>query len=549
MPRNSSRIHSLRLSNGAPALAAIRVLATLSVVFLIWSTVRLEPWSTAPRSTDAASSDIPWTEVNPIGVNTFLSREVEPWKRERTLGMAEEAGVGWIKQHFPWREIETGPDSYWDANFQQDAWAKYDAIVDSAERHGLRVIARIDLAPQWARPAGSTHTAPPSNYDDFAGFIADFVTRYQGRVQFIQVWNEPNLAAEWGGSIDPDGYAELLRVAAAAARRVDPNVVILSAPLAMTTENSERAMDDLSYWRALYDAGASSSFDIMSANAYGLSQPYDANPDPETLNVRRVELLRDIAVEHGDGHKPIWLNEYGWNASPEDFPAAELIWSRVNENQQAEWTAGGIDYLTSRHEWFGVANTWYFRQVGDIGAESSDYYFRAVDVEFTPRPLYRALHDLGDSLRYAPPGVHNDLAASIRPVGTWSIIRSPNAIQGEYISGATGTVLTIGVEANRVVALLAEGQPATAVVVTEEGGSSHEVAIEDGQREVTLATWPVDQAPRKRSISLEVTGPEALLLDGIEAREHRSHRTLIASGALLVVTLACFAVIRRGTAT
>ncbi len=123
--------------------------------------------------------------------------------------MASDAGVGWIKEHFAWRAIETAPDTYWDSVFQQDAWAKYDAIVDSAERHDLRIIARIDLAPPWARPIGSEHTAPPTNNADFADFIAEFVRHYEGRVQFIQIWNEPNLAAEWGGQIDPEGYAEL----------------------------------------------------------------------------------------------------------------------------------------------------------------------------------------------------------------------------------------------------------------------------------------------------------------------------------------------------
>ena len=49
---------------------------------------------------------VPNTDVNPYGANFFLAREVEPWKRERTLEMAREAGLGWAKQQFPWAEIE-----------------------------------------------------------------------------------------------------------------------------------------------------------------------------------------------------------------------------------------------------------------------------------------------------------------------------------------------------------------------------------------------------------------------------------------------------------
>ena len=300
------------------------MVAITSAMFFVWSAIRLEIWATGPETHDASTSTIPWTEVNPVGFNTFLNREVEPWKRNLTLEMAGDANAGWIKEHFPWRSIETSQDVYWDFNFQQDAWAKYDAIVDNAEQHGLRIIARIDLAPAWARPVGSSPTAPPEDIADYAEFIAEFVRRYQGRVQFIQVWNEPNLAAEWGGSIDPEGYARLLDAAATAARAVDPNVVILSAPMAMTTENSERAMDDLRYWQALYDAGVSPSFDIMAANAYGLNQRFDAPPDKSELNIRRVELLRELAVRNGDTNKPglvdrIWVERVSGIISARGF--------------------------------------------------------------------------------------------------------------------------------------------------------------------------------------------------------------------------------------
>ena len=45
---------------------------------------------------------IPYTDVNPYGANFFLEREVEGWKQDRTLEMAQATGIGWIKQQFPW---------------------------------------------------------------------------------------------------------------------------------------------------------------------------------------------------------------------------------------------------------------------------------------------------------------------------------------------------------------------------------------------------------------------------------------------------------------
>lgn len=216
---------------------------------------------------------------------------------------------------------------------------------------------------------------------------------------------------------------------------------------------------------------------------------------------------------------------------------------------QAEWTEGGINYLRHAYPWFGVANTWYFRQVGDIDVDRSDYYFRAVDVEFTPRPLYRSLHELGDDLSFAAPGIHNDLAAPIRPLGTWSVVKAPDAIDGQYSAGSEGAKLIIRVEANEVFALLAPDQRDTTLIVRESGTSERERTFEiaAGQERAQLASWSVDQAPQRRTLDITVTGPEPLLLDGIDVRDSRSPRTLIAGGSALALILIAIFVLRRGT--
>ncbi|GAI88379.1 unnamed protein product [marine sediment metagenome] len=46
------------------------------------------------------------TGVCPFGINVFLEQEVETEKRERTLQMISEAGFKWIRQEFPWEDIE-----------------------------------------------------------------------------------------------------------------------------------------------------------------------------------------------------------------------------------------------------------------------------------------------------------------------------------------------------------------------------------------------------------------------------------------------------------
>lgn len=518
-------------------------LAIVGLLITAWFGYQLGPWISVEGAPGSAAEPLPWTAVNPIGVNTFLAREVETWKRERTVEMVADMGAGWLKEHFSWAEIEPENDVFWDAKYQQDAWAKYDQIVALAESHGLRVVARIDQTPGWARPPGTDQTIPPTNVEAFGDFIEEFVRHYQGRVNFLQIWNEPNLAAEWGGEIDPAGYAALLEEAATRARAVDPNVVILSAPMAMTTENSGRAMNELSYWDALLELGAAQYFDIMTANAYGLDDRYDQPPDVSTLNLRRVELLRDLAVQHGLQDVPIWLNEYGWNASPSDFQADLLTWSRVSEQEQADWSARGIQQVIDDWPWFGVANIWYFRQVGDIAPSRSDFYFRMVDVEFTPRPIYHRVSDLGHDLRVAGVGSYGDLQAPVRAIGPWTIVRDDQASNGEYIVGRAGDRIILSFTGTHVWLDLGPGQrEGTLSYAVSEGmdppGSNTSMKTVDipiGATSLEIVSNGGSNVPGTRTLTLEVGADTEVLLDGVTFDYRRSYDGVALGGFVLAV--------------
>jgi hypothetical protein len=330
---------------------------------------------------------IPYTDVNPYGANFFLEREVEGWKQDRTLEMAQAAGIGWIKQQFPWAEIEPLRKGEFD-------WAKYDRIVDLAGEYGMEIIARLDRPPNWTRQDNRFETSPPDDLADYGDFVYAFVRRYQGRVRYIQIWNEPNLTAEWGFQrVDAVAYTRLLQEAYRRAKEADPGVVVLSAPLAITLEDASMRgnHNDLVFLEQIYQAGAGDYFDILSANAFGLDRPPEDPPDPEVLNFRRVELQRAIMERYGDGDKPVWINEYGWNAAPASFPEELLTWERVTDAQQADYTVRGIAWARAHWPWLGVVNIWYFRQVGDIPPDRPAYYFGLVDPDFTPRPVYDAL--------------------------------------------------------------------------------------------------------------------------------------------------------------
>ncbi|MBI5035657.1 MAG: beta-galactosidase [Chloroflexi bacterium] len=393
---------------------------------------------------------IPDTDVNPYGANFFLDREVEEWKRDRTVRMAREAGIIWAKQQFSWEEIEKRKNQF--------DWDKSDQMIATFEKYGLQIIARLDRPPAWSHKDKSIPQAPPDDLNDYGDFVDAFVRRYRGRVNYIQIWNEPNIFPEWGNRpVDPWGYAELLRVAYARAKAANPNVRVLSAPLAITLGEGWSAdspywrnMNDLDYLRSMYAAGAKDNFDILSANAFGLKSTPDDSPDPNRLNFQRVVLARQIMEENGDAYKAVWINEYGWNAAPADFPNDKLIWGRVPEQQQADYTVRGITQARTDWQWVGVFNIWYFRQVGDITPDRADYYFRMVDVDFTPRLIYLRLKEVATFPQVAQPGIHEETNVAVTLSGPnenprpWQPLLNSRATDGsELITRQPGARATI----------------------------------------------------------------------------------------------------------
>ena len=136
-----------------------------------------------------------------MGVHTRLTDEVEEWKIKKTLEMVREMGTPWIVDYFPWGYIEDNEGEF--------DWAHADLVVDHARRQGLTVIARLGFVPHWARPKDSvTSYLDEARYTTFANFVREFVTHFKGRVQYIVIWNEPNVNFEWGyRPVDPAGPA------------------------------------------------------------------------------------------------------------------------------------------------------------------------------------------------------------------------------------------------------------------------------------------------------------------------------------------------------
>jgi O-antigen ligase len=269
------------------------------------------------------------------GVNVALEQYDEV-QLQAELAHIQQAGFSWIRQTFPWAQIEPEQGRF--------DWTKWDHIVQNSG--DLNLMAVLDTAPLWA---AASSLQPPTSTLQFASFAQAFAQRYGDRIDYYQIWDEPNLGDRWRGEVNPVEYAEMLRQARDAIKQVDPTATIVLAGLAPTVETSTANLADWLFLRRLYEAGARDLFDVAAGKPYGFdTPPTDHRIDPNILNFQHLVLLREEMERHADAGKALWATQFGWNT------AQNSPWGQVTPEQQRAYTRQAIELARGNWPWLGV---------------------------------------------------------------------------------------------------------------------------------------------------------------------------------------------------
>ncbi|HZQ10043.1 MAG TPA: beta-galactosidase [Anaerolineae bacterium] len=303
----------------------------------------------------------------PLGVHTIRADDA-------ILRQVHELGAQYLVQVFAWDTIEPSPGR-WD-------WEYMDWLVRAADYYGLQVIARLDKSPAWAVEDKTAVSSPPHKVSDYTEFVRRVVERYRGKIPAYIVWNEPNLALEWGNQTpNAAEYVNLLQHAAAQIRSTDPTARVIAAGLAPTNENSARARDDRVFLREMYAAGAKDSFDILAAHPYAFAQSPDApHGASDGLNFARINDLRNVMVQNGDQEKPIWITEFGY-PTEQPFEYENRV---VGEPLQAEYLARAYDKTRDELPFVQVFTIWNIVRSLPPSNEQSGYSLVRADGSLKP---------------------------------------------------------------------------------------------------------------------------------------------------------------------
>lgn len=348
----------------------------------------------APQSGSMTSPD--------YGMQAFL------WWREevadRDLGLLKDAGFRWVKQYFAWQDIEGAGKGQFD-------WSRTDRIVNQVEQHGLKLLVRVSEDPDRPFWAGS----PPANAQHFADFVGAVARRYRGRIQAYQVWNEPNLAREWGNKRpDPAGYVSMLRLAYRAIKASDPNAIVITAGMAPTTQDDAIAMPDMKFYQGMYDAMKQNSagyFDMLGVHGAGYAVAPETDPqvvatdprlhnnDPSPTELKRVyafrhvEDVRDLMVRNGDANKKVVVLEFGWTT--DSRPNSPYYWhgagAGIDENLKGEYLVRAFKWAAERwRPWIGLMSAIYMPDV-EWTKDTEQYWWSVIGPGYPDlflRPAY-----------------------------------------------------------------------------------------------------------------------------------------------------------------
>lgn len=330
-------------------------------------------------------------------VHVFLWGGFETTKRD--LNLVRELGFSWVKQRFEWRYVEPHVKG-------KTEWNEPDRIVDAVSTAGLKLIARIDNQPRWTRsdPAWPID-GPPDKLSDFGDFLRAMAERYRERIHAYQIWNEPNLAREWGNKPpNPAQYVEMLKVAHAAIKAADPAATVISAGLSPTTASGAIAMPDVEFATKMYQAGAKPYFDLLGVHAAGFKAPPEMSPediakDPKlnhgegaagrVYGFRHAEDLRAVMAANGDAAKRVAVLEFGWTS--DDRPNSPYRWHAVTEEEKAQYLTRAFDYAAKNwRPWIGPMTVIYIADPAWT-RDHEQYHWSITGPDGSPRPAFTAL--------------------------------------------------------------------------------------------------------------------------------------------------------------
>ncbi|MCL4360719.1 glycoside hydrolase family 5 protein [Patescibacteria group bacterium] len=193
-----------------------------------------------------------------------------------------------------------------DSDRNTEKWQKIFNILRRSHLIPIVRLATHSDGPVWIKPSDATLL-------DWVSFLGSL--NWPTANRYVVVYNEPNHANEWGGQIDPEGYADILSIISKELKASSPDYFILPAGLDASAPSGGESMDEAAFLRRMVTAipDIFSSIDGWTSHAYP-NPEFSGSPYAEgrgTLTTYRWEeqYLHSLGLTR---QLPVFITETGW---------------------------------------------------------------------------------------------------------------------------------------------------------------------------------------------------------------------------------------------
>lgn len=232
----------------------------------------------------------------PLGVHILNTEELI---EARQLAEVRTGDERWTYVTIPFTLADVGQTERWQNFFD--------------EAKNLRVVPLVRLATKmendvWTEPS----------YRDVVSQI-EFLSKLNWPTdkKHIIVFNEVNHAKEWGGKIDPAGYAKIFEFASSWARSENVNFEVLPAAMDLAAPNAVNTREAFTYLNQMYDNNKDIFFYADAWNSHSYPNPgFASSPDRTGKDSLRgfMHELDYLKNKTGNDYK-IYITETGWETS------------------------------------------------------------------------------------------------------------------------------------------------------------------------------------------------------------------------------------------
>jgi polysaccharide biosynthesis protein PslG len=238
----------------------------------------------------------------------------------------------------------------------QYIWTRVDAFVDTASAHGISIMYSNDGVPPWAVADSATCFSQPyfgpycsgavANLQDWDDFVAALVTRYKGRIQIYELWNEPENTFTGTRA----QFVAMMQHEHDIIRALDPGASILSPSM---------VSQGYSYLDSYFAAGGTTDIDAVAIHTY----PDQTNDVAESITTSITTTIRTVMSKYGLSATPLWGTEGSWGVqSAGDIIDPNLRTAFIAREYLLAWSMG-----ISRFYWYA----WDSIDVGTLWSPAS----------------------------------------------------------------------------------------------------------------------------------------------------------------------------------